>query len=349
MAVAELSEFELIDRLAALVPGTPNQHLKIGIGDDAAAWVSEPNTMTVATVDALVEGVHFDLATTSWLDLGWKALAENVSDVAAMGCQPRYAFVALGLPASTPLAGVEDLYRGMGECAQRYACVVAGGDVVRSPCVMLSVTLIGASRPSAGAPEDRLLQRSRARPGDVIAVTGPLGGSAAGLRLLQGGWHSAGGEGHADDAREKAELRLVTIHRRPMPRVAAGQALVEAGIRCAIDVSDGLVADVRHICEQSGVDARLVADQVPIHPAAEARFGGEALDLALTGGEDYELVCVGPPALIAAASERLVADGEAALTTIGWIMPRAGTHPEVQVTTADGGVRPLTRDGYRHF
>ncbi len=349
MAVSGLGEFELIGRLAALVSGRPDQQLKIGIGDDAAAWVSEPNTATVATVDALVEGVHFDLATTSWLDLGWKALAENVSDVAAMGCQPRYAFVALGVPASTPLSSVEELYRGMDECARAYACTVAGGDVVRSPCVMLSVTLIGTSRPTAGAPEDALLRRSRARPGDAIAVTGPLGGSAAGLRLLQSGWRDLTGAGRAAGARAKAEQQLVNAHRRPSPRVTAGQALVEAGIRCAIDVSDGLVADVRHICEQSGVDAHLIAEQIPVHPAAEACFGGEALDLALAGGEDYELVCVAPPALIAAASERLVARGEAALTTIGSVAQRVGTRAEVRVTTANGRPRPVAREGYRHF
>jgi thiamine-monophosphate kinase len=348
LAVSGLGEFDLIDHLAALVAAPSPPRLAVGIGDDAAAWASEPNTMTVATTDALVEGVHFDLATTSWVDLGWKALAENVSDVAAMGCQPRYAFVALGLPASTPLAGLEELYRGMGECARAYGCRVAGGDVVRAPCLVLSVTLIGESLAGTGGkPEDALLRRSQARAGDVIAVTGPLGGSAAGLRLLQAGWRD-GAESEAG-ARATSERELVRVHRRPAPRVAEGRDLVEAGVRCAIDVSDGLVADVGHICEQSHVDAELDADRVPIHPEVVSRFGPEALELALSGGEDYELVGVGPAAAIRAASERLVQRGEAPLIVIGEILPQAGPSPRVKVRTAEGETVPVARGGYRHF
>lgn len=356
MAVSEVGEFELIDRLASLVAGPRSHALKIGIGDDAAAWTSEPHTMTVATADALVEGVHFDLTTTSWRDLGWKALAENVSDVAAMGCLPRYAFVTLGLPTTTPLGDVEDLYRGMGDCARAYDFVVAGGDVVRAPVLTLSVTLIGTSVRAGEMelPEERLLRRSRANPGDVIAVTGPLGGSAAGLRLLQQGWCESAERATAESERARADRAgaegvLVQTHRRPTPRVTAGQELVSAGVRCAIDVSDGLVADVGHICEQSNVDAELITEQIPVHSAASVCFGAEALELALTGGEDYELVCVGPADRIAATSERLVALGEPALTAIGSVLPRAGTRPDVNVRSAKGEARPVQRGGYRHF
>jgi thiamine-monophosphate kinase len=352
VAVSGLGEFDLIDRLASLVAGAPAHLLKIGIGDDAAAWETEPRTMTVATADALVEGVHFDLATTSWRDLGWKALAENVSDVAAMGCLPRYAFVTLGLPATTPVAGIEDLYRGMGDCARAYGCTVAGGDVVRAPCMTLSVTLIGTSVSvgiAEAAPADVLLRRSCAHPGDAIAVTGVLGGSAAGLKLLQQGWRDVAEADRMDASRGRAEGLLVETHRRPMPRVIAGQELVAAGVRCAIDVSDGLVADVGHICEQSHLDGELIADQVPVHPAAATCFGAEALDLALSGGEDYELICVGPAARIAVASERLVARGEAPLTMIGAMRPQAGTRPQVRIRSQTGAVVPIQQGGYRHF
>jgi thiamine-monophosphate kinase len=347
LAVSGLGEFDLIDRLAALVSAPSSPRLAVDIGDDAAAWASEPNAMTVATTDALVEGVHFDLMTTSWTDLGWKALAENVSDIAAMGCQPRYAFVALGLSASAPLDGVEDLYRGMAACGQAFGCRVAGGDVVRAPCLFISVTLIGESLPSvSGRPEDGLLRRSQARPGDVIAVTGPLGGSAAGLRLLQAGWSDASTRGTDDVLAERA---AVAAHRRPTPRVTVGRILVEAGVRCAIDVSDGLVADVGHICEQSHVDAALDADRIPIHPGAARRFGTEALELALSGGEDYELVGVGAETAISAASARLGQQGEAPLIVIGEIRSQAGPRPEVRVRSAEGGMVPVTRGGYRHF
>lgn len=348
VSVSGLGEFELIDRLAALVANSASPRLEIGIGDDAAAWSPMPNAMAVATTDALIEGVHFDLATTDWRDLGWKALAENVSDVAAMGCAPRYALVALGLPPSTRVADVEALYHGMRECARTFGCSVVGGDVVRAPCVVLGVTVIGESLPISTCEHgDVLLRRSRARPSDVIAVTGPLGGSAAGLRLLQ----SQGARAEAALSRECAEVmhELLALHRRPVPRVVAGHVLVEAGVQCAIDVSDGLVADVGHVCKQSGVDAELDATRVPVHPAVVACFGAEALELALTGGEDYELVCAGPAERIALASERLRERGEPPLIVIGTILPMRGATPEVRVIGAAGEALPLGRGGYRHF
>jgi thiamine-monophosphate kinase len=346
LTVSALGEFHLIDRLAALVARPAPPELKVGIGDDAAAWETAAGATTVATSDALVEGVHFDLATTSWQDLGWKALAENVSDVAAMGCQPRYAFVVLGLPASTPVAGVEDLYRGLGECARAYGCTIAGGDVVSAPNVFLSVTLVGESivRNQDRRSGDPILVRSGARAGDVLAVTGPLGGSAAGLRLLQAGWDEA----PADD-RSRAAAELVQIHRRPMPRVVAGRALVEAGVRCAIDVSDGLMADVGHICERSAVDAELDVPRVPVHPAALTCFPELAQELALSGGEDYELVCSGPSSAIESLSARLGDLGEPPLTVIGTIVPQVGPAPRVRLLGANEVAATLGAGGYRHF
>src|SRR5438309_1643085 len=140
MAISHLGEFELIARVTALLDQNGGPSLLVGVGDDAAAWVPTPDTITVATTDALVEGVHFDLATTGWVDLGWKAMAENVSDVAAMGCQPRYALIALGLPPDPAVADVEDLYRGIAACAANYGFAVVGGDVVRAPRVVIHVT-----------------------------------------------------------------------------------------------------------------------------------------------------------------------------------------------------------------
>jgi thiamine-monophosphate kinase len=181
--------------------------------------------------------------------------------------------------------------------------------------------------------------------GDVIAVTGPLGGSAAGLRLLQAGGSAEGDE----EARTRAAAELVRVHRRPVPRVTAGRILVEAGIRCAIDVSDGLVADVGHICERSAVDAELDPARMPIHPAALTCFGEEARELALRGGEDYELVCVGPSGSIAAASSRLVALGEPPLTVIGGIVSQTGASPRVRLLGKDAETATIGAGGYRHF
>src|SRR5207244_1279802 len=142
MTLSTLGEFSLIDRLAGVLGPPRVPGLLLGIGDDAAAWRPTPGSVTVATMDALVQGVHFDLATTSWTDLGWKAIAENVSDVAAMGCGSRYALVALALPIDVDPADVEALYSGMRECADAYGCAVVGGDTVSAPLVVISVTLI---------------------------------------------------------------------------------------------------------------------------------------------------------------------------------------------------------------
>jgi thiamine-monophosphate kinase len=359
--VSGLGEFELIDRLAAMLGRAGDDALLLGVGDDAAAWVPTPGSITVATTDALVEGVHFDLATTGWIDLGWKAMAENVSDVAAMGCCPRYALIALGLPGEREVNEVEDLYRGIADCAATYGFAVVGGDVVRASQVVIHVTLLGESHPRATTVDERpLLERSAARAGDVIAVTGPLGGSAAGLQLLMGehraaeahdGSLPAAGVGvqRGERAQTTEWQSLVRAHRRPVPRVAAGLVLVEAGVRCAIDVSDGLVADLGHICERSTVDAEIAADRIPIHPGAVELFGEVALDLALGGGEDYELICTASAERLARASELLVQRGEPPLVVIGMIVPQAGARPEVRVRAPSGDLRPVDTRGFQHF
>src|SRR5262249_40527898 len=151
-------------RLAAALGETNDPRLLLGIGDDAAAWSPTAGTLTVATADALIEGVHFDLNTTSWRDLGWKVLAENVSDIAAMGCDPRYALVALGLPGDPLVSDVEALYAGMRECAYAYGCLVVGGDVVRAPAVTIAVTLLGESIRATRRRPRPLLERSAAQP-----------------------------------------------------------------------------------------------------------------------------------------------------------------------------------------
>lgn len=350
MRISALGEFGLIDRLAAVLGPPPRDGLVVGIGDDAAAWRASPSALAVATADSLVEGVHFTRETIGWHDLGWKALAVNLSDVAAMGCQPRYALCALGLPADLAVEATEALYAGVRECATAYACGVVGGDVVRAPCVMIQVTVIGESVHVRDGQHDLpLLVRSGARPGDVLAVSGPLGGSAAGLELLLGNPPEAAGDEPPSYQRvDSAASAAVEAHRRPRPRVVAGQVLVETGLRCAIDVSDGLVADVGHICERSDVDAVIEAHQVPVHPAAAESFPERGLEMALTGGEDYELVCAGPLHLVELASQRLQEGGEPPLTVIGSIQSRSGKKPRVQVH-ADGGELVLRTRGYEAF
>lgn len=357
VSVAQVGEFGLIGRLAAVLATPRAKGLRVGIGDDAAAWEPTPGTLTVATTDALVEGVHFDLATTDWHDLGWKALAENVSDIAAMGCYPRYALVALGTRADQDLAALEALYRGLGECGEAYGCAVVGGDIVQAPCVMIQVTVIGESQPAPrDGGEPPLLERCAARPGDTLAVTGPLGGSAAGLRVLRErrgsrtpAYPALAPGAAARAAESETDDVLLLAHRRPQPRVAAGLALIEAGVRCAIDVSDGLVADVGHICERSGVDAAIAAADVPIHPTALRRYGEDAAEMALSGGEDYELVCAAPADVLARATELLRIRGEPPLVPVGTILAQAAAQPSVSLRDADGRLLAVRQRGYQHF
>lgn len=272
MKVWELGEFGLIELIANIV-GKPSKHdLILGIGDDTAAWRTE-KSVQLGTTDILIQDVHFTPSTITWRDLGWKALAVNISDIAAMGGTPSYAMVSLGLPLETEVDSVAELYRGMKELAKLYNVAIVGGNISRARMVIVDISMIGEA-------SKRLLTRSAASPGDQIAVTGYLGQSAAGLRMLKSGLKL--------DKKTTALLREAHLH--PTPRVAEGQILVRYGVKAAIDLSDGLISDLSHICKASRVGAKIWTNKLPIHPSTRAAFKVEALELALSGGEDYELL-----------------------------------------------------------
>lgn len=283
--VDDLGEFGLIERLRERI-GTPSgERLIAGIGDDAAVWRTGTG-YAIATTDTMVAGVHFLPGAVGWHDVGWKALAVNVSDIAAMGGAPSFALVTLHLPPETQVAVVDELYAGLAQCAQDYDVTIAGGDIVRSPVLAITIALTGdACVDDAGRP--LLLRRDAARSGDLIAVTGPLGGSAGGLRLLQ----SLPPELNVGE--REISRRLVERHMHPRPRVDAGEIAVRAGLRCGMDISDGLVQDLGHICAASGVDAELRIDDLPLEDGLVTLFPEEAHVLAAAGGEDYELLLVG--------------------------------------------------------
>ncbi|MCH8815782.1 MAG: thiamine-phosphate kinase, partial [Chloroflexi bacterium] len=224
--VSEIGEFGLIERLAAKVAQTPGKDLIVGIGDDAAVWRAGDRAI-IATTDTLVEGVHF-LPSVPPRDVGWKSLAVNVSDIAAMGGCPTFALVTLALPSDSEVTELEEMYSGLRLCADAYGVEVVGGDVVSAPQVSITVALMGEAVIHSGEP--LLLRRDAARPGDVIAVTGTLGGSAGGLRRLQDG--------------ATADEPLARVHLQPEPPLETGATAIEAGIVCAIDVSDGLLRDI---------------------------------------------------------------------------------------------------------
>ncbi len=327
MNLRDIGEFGLIERIRAMLPA--NEDLVVPPGDDAAVW-RHGNEFTVATTDTMVDGVHFRIAKSAAEDVGWKTLATNLSDIAAMGATPRFALVTLCLPADTSSAYVDALYAGIRDCAETYATTIAGGDIVSSPVLTINIAATGTAPARAdGAPA--ILRRDSARPGDVIAVTGTLGGSAAGLRLLQSGQS-------CDVAKE-----LIRRHMRPAAQVTAGHAAVAAGIGCAIDISDGLLQDIGHICEASRVAADLRAADIPTDPMVSACFRGDAITLALTGGEDYELILVGPAETIANARQSI----DIPLTTIGTITePRTST---IRVLDASGKPMHLPESGWNHF
>jgi thiamine-monophosphate kinase len=318
--VSDSREFGLIKRLTKALGAEAPEALIVGIGDDAAVWKTEHATL-IATTDTMVEGVHFLPEVAPYEDVGWKALAVSVSDIAAMGGWPLFALVTLALPGGTPVAAIDALYAGLRECAHAYGVTVAGGDVVRAPQIVVTVALVGRAEERGGEP--LLLKRSGARAGDAIAVTGTLGDSAGGLRRLRDG-------APADDP-------LVHRHLRPQPPLALAREAARAGLRCAIDISDGLLQDVGHICRMSRLGARIRADAIPISEELRRTYPDDALALACTGGEDYEILLVGDRQRITALAPQL--------TVIGEMVP--GDRPAV--VDAGGHELEFDRPGYDHL
>ena len=307
-----MGEFGAIDRLTRLilerrqrVPAPPGHALLVDTGDDAAAWQSAPGSY-LFTTDTMVEGVHFTQATLAWEDVGWKVMAVNVSDLAAMGGQPLYALVTLGLPAEFPLSALDMLYEGALSMAEEAHFAIVGGDMVKSPTTFVTVALVGTIQ---GAP----MTRESAIPGHLVAVTGPLGASAGGLALLQG----------RSESGVDAEI-LLQAHRRPQPHLAQGRILSDEGVTCAMDVSDGLTADLAKLCRASGVAAQVSAHRLPIIPALSLHFPETNLQKALSGGEDYVLLFTAPPDTMDQVIDRIpgaavigrVTDGEPGQVTV---------------------------------
>jgi thiamine-monophosphate kinase len=350
MKVRDLGEFGLIARLAETVADGADERLIVGIGDDAAVWRAGDQYL-IATTDTMVSGVHFLPGVASWRDVGWKALAVNVSDIAAMGGGPEVALVTLHLPPDTDVAVLDDVYDGMRACAEIYGVTVAGGDVVRSGVLAINVALLGeAVRSSDGHP--LLLRRDAAEPGMLVAVTAPLGGSAGGLRLLReiaarGGTVPAiNDEAGGDDPHDV----LLSAHLHPWPRVDAGDFAVRAGVDCGMDISDGLVQDLRHICQASGVSADVRLADIPVEPALTQLYPDDARMLAATGGEDYELLLVGGEGALALADGALrghLGMEEPQVHVIGRITGRG--EPGVHLLDDAGREIDVDRGGWDHL
>jgi thiamine-monophosphate kinase len=331
MTVADIGERQVIARVRARMPAAP-AFVVVGIGDDAAVLEPPRNRLDVVTTDAAVEGVHFDRRFMDAGDIGHRVLAANLSDLAAMGAEPRTALLSLMLPDALPVADLDALLDGFLALAARTGTHLVGGNVTRSPGpLILDVTVSGTAK------RRKVLTRSGGRPGDELFVSGTIGGAAAGLAWLQ-----RAGAAPADPAMADAVARFL----RPEPRLRLG--LLAGRTRAAsaaMDLSDGLADAVRQLAEASGTGARVEAGSLPVHPgvALAAEDGEAALATALSGGEDYELLLAVPKR----AGRRFAAAARLArlpVTRIGVLVP-AGAG--LTLATA-AGERPIP-EGFEHF
>jgi thiamine-monophosphate kinase len=309
---AEMGEFELLARVRELLP-EPGAGMVLGSGDDAA--ISVPAGATATSVDALVEGVHFRRGQASLAQIGHKALAVALSDLAAMGAAAGEAYVALGIPTDLDEDGCIELLEGLASLAAATGTTLAGGDVTRSAELLLAITVVGHA-----ADPDAFVRRDGARPGDLLVLTGEVGGAAAGHLLLD----RPDLAGHLPDATAEA-LRGRQLE--PQPPLAAGRALAAGGATAMIDLSDGLGGDARHLAERSSVGLRIEAATVPLAGGVSevAGFAGhDRLELAISGGEDYELLAALPAAQLGEAARALEQAGGTRLTTIGEVVAGSG-------------------------
>jgi thiamine-monophosphate kinase len=325
-----IGEFDLIARLVETVADARRDgasewgaRIAVASGDDAAVTV--PTGATATSVDSLVEGVHFRRRTAPLGSVGRKALATGLSDLAAMGAAPGEAYVQLGVPDDLNEAGCLELGEGLAQVAAEQDVAVLGGDVTRAPALWIAITVVG----HAGS-ADELVRRAGASPGDALAVTGELGGAAAGLLVLDRPELGAAVAAEVADALRRRQLE-------PVPRLRAGRALAAAGASAMIDVSDGLGGDAGHIATASGVRLVIELERLPVQAGVgevAAAAGVEAGDLVTGRGEDYELLVTLPPERVDEASAGVAATGSA-LTPIGVVERGEG----VALRAPDGSER----------
>ena len=346
-AISSIGEFGLIDRIRRIADvrvddPVLHENLILGIADDAAVFRPTPGKVELLTTDAFVEGVHFDLTFTSFKHLGWKVMAANFSDIAAMGGVPRYATIALSLPQKISVEMLDEFYRGVRSACEKYSCLPVGGDTTASIGNMtIAVSVVGEAN------ETQLRYRSGARTGEYICVTGHLGASLAGLKVLQ---REKGRFGQFRDPENftpnlERYAQAIERHLLPRPRLDISGILTDrVSIGAMIDISDGLASEVRHICAESKVGAVIYEHSVPVasitqHIASE--FNERPTEYALFGGEEYELVFTISDAEFEKL-DKLTNDA----TVIGRVtMQEQG----IELVRENGEHEPLRSGGWDHF
>jgi thiamine-monophosphate kinase len=331
--LSDIGEFGFIEKIKDDCHFNLNGLVK-GIGDDCAVIGPYDDSYLILTTDLLIEDIHFIMDQINPVDLGKKSMYVNLSDIAAMGGSPLHSLVSIAVPQSAPLEILQGIYQGMKETCRNYGFNILGGDTSASrDRLMINVALIGE------VPQKEILYRNRAEKGDKIYVSGPLGDSAAGLKMLKGEMKPSGGN----------QGYFIKAHQLPQPEITFGRGIARSGLANAmIDISDGLVADLGHICQTSGLGARIYQESIPLSEelkklSTEVNF--DAYELALYGGEDYKLLFT-VPAEKASLLEEQFKDGQNGhLYPLGEII----TGNEIRMVLEEGREKVLTIKGYNHF
>jgi thiamine-monophosphate kinase len=333
MKLKQIGEFGFINKISRGCLIRPDNIVR-AIGDDAAAFTVASDQVSLITTDLLVERIHFIRKTISGFDLGYKSLAVNLSDIAAMGGEAREAFVSIGIPLKCPLDYLEAVYDGMKHLAAKFNVNILGGDTTRSEIdLIINVVVHGT------AAKDQLLCRDAAEPGDIIFSTGYLGDSKAGLHLILNNLP-------VDSTETQA---LYRAHVLPEPHLREGRFLAnQSGIRAAIDISDGLCSDLGHIAEQSAVGAKVYALEIPVSNSLQKfcdTFGFDPIEYALRGGEDYTLLCTAAPEKADKITQKFQNEFNRPLFRIGEIKADG----RLEIVYPDGRSKPLLPRGWDHF
>ena len=287
MLIKDLGEIRLINRIQRIIKNrnkyyhTLPTNLLVGIGDDAAVWKAS-ECIQVATTDTMVEGIHFSKETTSLRDVGWKAISSNLSDVAAMGGNPLYVLINLGLSPETPVNDFDELYAGFLDACIEYNLHIIGGNLVSSPTTFIAIQITGESTHEP-------MLRSNAKPLDQIGIIGWLGSSKGGFELISN---------PAVITSTEARQQLLNAHLHPIPRLKEGNLLIDNGVSAAMDISDGFLTDLHKFCEASSVSAKIDSYKLPIEQALINVFPDNYMDFALNGGEDYALIFSASPKIM---------------------------------------------------
>lgn len=333
MNLKEIGEFGFIKKISRGCLIRPDTIIK-GIGDDAAAFITEPGYLTLITTDLLVERIHFLREAISGFDLGYKSLAVNLSDIAAMGGTAREAFVSIAIPEECQLDYLEQIYNGIKNLAAKFEVNVLGGDTTSSKIdLIINIVVQGI------VSKEELLCRDAARPGDIIFSTGFLGDSRAGLHLIL----------NKIALDTQALKSLLKAHRVPEPHLREGRFLAQQqGVHAAIDTSDGLSSDLGHIVEESRVGARLFADKIPVSQELMdfcTRFDFDPIEYALAGGEDYTLLCTITPESANQIANAFEKEFKRPLFQIGEIT----AEKQLMLVYPDAKTKPITPTGWDHF